>query len=336
MTNNPKSVKDKRRFVQVNISPELDDMLHRWKESTGQSYADTLRQAAFEYLFPRQSMIAPRPPTELREVAAPSVTPPNPRQIRREIVAACARALDHYLGTVPGRLESNEARQRLEAILESRRSDFEALGMDATGKSLLSILDTEANIDPRLHDTAARILKSIDLERNGGAGPPTTVPSSAAQLGQGHEDAPSTRVRAVPDSRLDHANITPAPLRVASNSELIGRSDGLVIGTALTQEVAAPSTGNLIQEAIIAHYLSWLESKCGILKGPELKSAFKAEIEAQQQEIATAFKIAPFSHPGSALPALSKVIIEHIKGSEKARDNIRLQVVLKDLTSPVL
>ncbi|MEI6795963.1 MAG: hypothetical protein WCK39_03790, partial [Methanomassiliicoccales archaeon] len=163
MTNNPKSVKDKRRFVQVNISPELDDMLHRWKESTGQSYADTLRQAAFEYLFPRQRMIAPRPPTELREVAAPSVTPPNPRQIRREIVAACARALDPYLGTVPGRLESNEARQRLEAILESRRSDFEALGMDATGKSLLSILDTEANIDPRLHDTAARILK-IDTD----------------------------------------------------------------------------------------------------------------------------------------------------------------------------
>jgi hypothetical protein len=336
VTNNPKPVKDKRRFVQVNISPELDDMLQRWKESTGQSYADTLRQAAFEYLFPRQRMIAPRPPTELREVAAPLVTPPTPRQIRREIIAACARVLDPYLGTVPSLLESKEAGQRLEAILEGRRNDFEALGMDATGKSLLSILNTEASLDPRLHDTADRILKSIASERNGGAGPAKTVPSSAAQPGQGHEDASIARLQGVHDSTLDQAIIAPAPPRADSNTELIRESDESALGTPLTQEVAVPSPRNRIQEAIIADYLSWLESKCGILKGSELKSAFYGEVEARQQEIATAFKLAPFGNSGSPLPALSKAIIERIRSSEVARDDPRLQAMLNDLTSTML
>lgn len=161
-----KPAKDRGRYINVIITPALDEMLAAWKMSTKQSYTDTARQALYEYLNPRLEKMAPRPPTEAAKAAAPAAAaPPNPRQIRRELIAACLSVCGPYLTTAADLQQAAAAKKQLEALILERREDFEVMGMDATGKSLLSVLDTETAIDPRLRDTVERTLNPISRHR---------------------------------------------------------------------------------------------------------------------------------------------------------------------------
>ena len=150
MTGKPKIIGEKVRYIHVNLTPALDTMLSQWKEATGQGYADTARQALFEYLNPRLERMAPRPPAEHRTAAAPQIIMPNPRQRRSEIITAAAEILSPYIAATPSLQECKVAKVKLEAILQTRREAFEVLGLDSTMKNLLAVLSGDGGIDPRL------------------------------------------------------------------------------------------------------------------------------------------------------------------------------------------
>lgn len=168
MTGKPKIIgekaAEKQRYIHVYLTPALDEMLERWKEATKQGYADTARQAIFEYLNPRLERMAPRSTTEHR-APAPMIAGPNPRQCRSEIITAAAAVLSPYLAAVPDITQSKTAKIQLEAVLVDRREAFEALGMDATMKNLISILDTEAGMDPRLVAQAIFVTTKHDRKK---------------------------------------------------------------------------------------------------------------------------------------------------------------------------
>lgn len=154
MTGKPKIVgataKEKERYIHVYLTPALDTMLAQWKEATAQGYADTARQAIFEYLNPRLEKMAPRPAPERHSPGAVTIAAPNPRQCRSEIITAAAEILSPYIAATPNLQECKVSKVKLEALVEARREAFEVLGLDATMKNLFAVLSGDGGIDPRL------------------------------------------------------------------------------------------------------------------------------------------------------------------------------------------
>jgi hypothetical protein len=84
------------------------------------------------------------------------------------------------------------------------------------------------------------------------------------------------------------------------------------------------------QEAIIADFAKWLESKFGILKEDALKNAFYEELIRRQAEICASFDIEPgYGHLPYA--TISKPILEGLKKTDLTK---KAAFMLSDVENP--